>query len=220
MNGRPMTAAITTLLAKPGTFFERRADDVSVTGPLLTVAAVSLVGVVGAIAALAVQYVRLPGTIGTFLLVGGVFAVLVRAVVPVVVWLVYSGVFLAITALFDGEGEPRVTILLAGWGMAPRVVGVAVVSAGAIAANLLTPVPTGAESVQAYSQQLQQHPANLAVPLVQLLTFFWSGAIWIHAVERARNVTRWQAAIAVGVPLAIEVLVTLGLLALALVAAA
>lgn len=211
-----MTASITTLLAKPGTFFDRQADDESVWGPLLTVAAVALVGVVGSLAALAVQYARVPAAIGTVLLVAGVFAGLARAVVPFVVWLVYSGLFLGITALFDGEGEPRETILLAGWGMAPRVLGVAAVSAGAIAANLLTPAPTAVEGVQAYSQQIQQHPANLAAPLVQVLTFLWSGAIWVHAVERARNVSRTQATIAVGVPLAIEVLVTLGLLALSL----
>lgn len=215
-----MTAAITTLLAKPGTFFERRSDDESVWGPLLTVAAVGLAGAVGAIAVLAVQYARVPETIGTVILVGGVFGVLTRAVVPFVVWIVYSGFFLGITALFDGEGEPRETILLAGWGMAPRVLGIAVVSAGAVAANVLTPAPTGVESVQAYSQQLQQHPANLAASLVQLSTFLWSGVIWVHAVERSRAVTRRQATVAVAVPLAIEVLVTLGLLALSLVAVA
>lgn len=215
-----MSASITTLLAKPGTFFDRRTGDVSVWGPLLTVAAVAIVGVLGAVAALAVQYVRLPAAIGPAILVGGVFAILLRAVVPVVVWLVYAAFFLGITALFGGEGEPREIILLAGWGMAPRAIGVAVLSAGAIAANLLTPVPAGVESLQAYSQQLQQHPANLASPLVQLLTFIWSGFIWVHAVERARHVTRRQATVAVGVPLAIEVLVSLGLLAIVFVAMA
>lgn len=215
-----MSATISTLLARPGTFFDRRGDDVTATGPLLTVAAVAVVGVVGAVAALAIQYAQLPAGLRTVLLIGGVFAVLMRAVVPVAVWIGYSAFFLGITALFDGEGDPRETILLAGWGMAPRVVGIVVVSAGAVAANLLTPTPTGAGSLQAYSQQVQGHPANLAAPLVQLLTFCWSGYIWVHAVERARNVTRRQSAIAVGVPLALEVLVTLGLLAVSLLGTA
>lgn len=212
-----MSTTFSTLLARPGAFFDRLGDDASASGPLLTVAAVAVVGVVGALAALSIQYTRLPAGMRTVLLVGGVFAVLVRAVVPVVVWIGYSAVFLGITALFGGEGEPRETILLAGWGMAPRVLGIAVVSAGAVAAALLTPVPSGVETAQAYSQQVQAHPANLAAPLVQLATFLWSGVIWVHAVERARDVTRTQSAIAVGIPLALEVLVTLGLVALALV---
>lgn len=49
-----------------------------------------------------------------------------------------------------------------------------------------------------------------------MVTFLWSGAIWVPTVERARAVTRRRATIAVGVPLALEVFVTLGPVALAL----
>jgi hypothetical protein len=93
----------------------------------------------------------------------------------------------------------------------------AVVGAG-IAATLLSIVlttlavqglqpPSDAAGFAMYNQQLQQSMLVQASSVVGILVTFWSAYIWVPAVQRARNVDRRGAIVAVAIPVAVSVLI-------------
>lgn len=106
--------------------------------------------------------------------------------------------------------------------MLPRVIGglVALVTTAIVIALVPPPPGSGVDALNQYNADVGTHPLNLVTPVVRMGTFLWSGYLWVHAVSRARSVSRKEAAVTVGIPLAIELLVTLLLLALAAVGVA
>lgn len=107
-----------SVLVGPAAFFER-ADPDDWKGPAFAVGLVVLVGVLAGLVGLAGRFLRLPGDVNPLALVGGAIGLLVPVAFPLIVWVVYSVFFFGISAFFDGEGEFRHTMLLAGWGCFP-----------------------------------------------------------------------------------------------------
>jgi hypothetical protein len=147
-----------------------------------------------------------------FAAIGGAVSVVVALVVPFIAWLVYAGLFHGLSALMDGEGEFTTTMVYTGWGFLPKILG----SSVALAANwyimqtVSLPAEITQQSVQAYQQQIQSHPATLGALAVGILVLLWSAYIWVAAVQHARDIDRADAAIAVGIPVALALLLRVG----------
>lgn len=198
-----MLSALQNALTKPGTFFEREADDPRLLAPALVVAAVALVSLVSSVPVLQAVSRSVGAGARPFVLVGLLVGSLVGMVVPFVVWLLYSLVFYGISALFDGDGEFRDLFALVGWGFAPSVVSGVV---GAVVTFVL--VSNGDFSDPQAARQMAQASASSPLALlnrgVDIAMTLWSAWVWTYAVRAARDVELREAAITVGVVVAVS----------------
>lgn len=197
-----------TLLTNPGDFFDERAAGPSLTGPAAVVALLALLGVASTVVTLLQMMNALPEDVRPFFVVGGLFGSLVAVVVPLVTWLLYALAFHVITYFFDGEGEFRRTFIFTGWGFVPRLFTALVSLVVTVYVSTAVQPPADPAGFTAYSQQLQSSALLQASSAVGVLFTLWSAYIWVAAVQRARDVTRFQAAVAVAIPVAIAILLT------------
>lgn len=213
-----MAAQYLQVLTDPESFFERGEEAAS---PVVPVVAALIVGALGAVAAwrsfqatseVFMQAGQGGGGAGGLTAVFSGVAVVVALVTPFVVWLVYALLFHGITAVLDGEGSLTTTLVYAGWGLLPKVVGslVGLATTWIVLDAVQPPAEVTPQTAQAYQQAIQNHPASLAGTAVGILLLLWSAYIWVAAVQHARDVDRPDAMIAVGVPVAIALVIRLG----------
>ncbi|WP_255152508.1 Yip1 family protein [Halorarius halobius] len=193
-----MLSALRAALTDPASFFPREAEEPSLRGPVVVVAAVALVGLASSIPVFSAILGTVPSEAQPFVFVGLAVGAVTGLVGPFVVWLVYALLFYGLSALFNASGEFRDLFTLVGWGFAPRVVASLV---SAVVLFLLVPEsgfsdPTGA---QQFARDVATSTLGLVGRGVGLLMTLWSAWVWTHAVAAARDVSKREAAISVGI---------------------
>lgn len=209
-----MVEQLLDVLRDPGTFYERDEAASSAAVPALVVVALAAVG--GAAGWLSWQatstmFAGMDGGGAGIARAVGSITVVFSLLGPLLAWALYAGAFHAMGALLQGEGSFRTTFVYAGWGFLPRLLAAVVnlASTWYVLGVVALPTEVTPASMQAYSTQVQTHPATLAATVVGVAVLLWSAYIWMHAVEAAHDIEREDAAIAVGVPVAIALVLRL-----------
>lgn len=197
--------SLLTLVADPDRFFRRRRSDPRLRGPVALVAVATVAGLAAALVLVEWVVGGVTGPVREF----AELTMLARTVpsalfVPAVTWFLFSVTFFALAVAQGGEGDLRSTFALVGWGFLPRVLNTVVFLALVLVttSSLASPARGG-------------DPAVLLDRLSMLrwagLAFVaWSGLLWLFAVKNALGVDDRTAAVAVGVPLAVEVALRVG----------
>lgn len=202
----------TTVLTDPRTFFRERADDPSLKGPALVVTAI---GVLTAFA-LVFQYrtfVQLfegiEGTSDTVIQVILAVTFLTTLVSPFVIWLLYAGVFHAISVVFDGDGEFSDTLALVGWGFVPSVLnGLASVVLEFYRFEIRgvdVPSDLNPESMGEFTAQIQEGPVVVLSALLAIAFTLWSAYLWTLAMEYARDLSTRNAVLTIALPVLVGI---------------
>jgi hypothetical protein len=220
-----------SVLTDPDGFFRSRLDDTSLGWPLAVVALVAALRVLAGV-------IRSSGLTDLVTEQGlpasqagqGPVALATAAVIPFLAWVVFAGVFYLLSSLFDGEGEFSTLLSFVGYGFVPQVAGSALsalvafyrwnvrgVSVSFPAGTAGSPMQMSPEQSAAYARAIFEAQSGPLVTLMTVLGFvftLWAAFIWVFATRRARDVSTRQAAIAVGLPVGLVVLVQIGLFAL------
>jgi hypothetical protein len=120
-----------------------------------------------------------------------------------IVWIVWAGVFYALSFVFKGKGSFKRTLEIVGYGYLPQIFGTLITF---IVAFLYIPgmkIPTlTAAGIQ--DPQLMHDPAMMAftqiTSVVSIFFLLLSANIWIFGLKHARAISLRDGAICVGVP--------------------
>lgn len=203
-----MLSALVDALTDPASFFEREAADPELRGPTIVVGTVAILGLLAAIPTLQATMAAVPRGARGFVVVGAIVGMVFGLVVPFVVWLVYALLFYALSALFGGEGEFRDLFAMVGWGFGPRALAALV--SGVVTFVLL---PSGGfgdpAAASQFARDVATSPLGLANRVFGLLMTLWAAWVWTHVVAEAREISRRNAAITVGLVVGTGVLIGL-----------
>lgn len=204
-----MLPALRDAVMSPASFFDHEAEDPSLRGPVIVVAVLALMGIVSSLPVFVSVTNTVTGDAQPFVFAALAVGVAVGAVVPFVVWFVYTLLFYGLSALFDGEGEFRKLFALVGWGFAPRVLASLT---GAIVTALLLPERgfSNPQAAQTFTQEAATSPIGIANRAFGLLMTLWAAWIWTHAVAASRDLSRRNAAITVGIVVGLGVALDVG----------
>ena len=208
-----MPSTMASLVTDPNSFFRDRRDAPSFIGPVLIVTAIAVLGVGSAIISIRATSEMMGQIMAdsgagqgaqtifqAFQLVGVVLGFLWTYVV----WVLWTAIFYAITAIFDGSGGFTTTLKLVGWGFVPSLVGSAI--------NLLinvyrfeirgfdVPATADPQAAQEFAQQMSSGPLVALSAVLGIVFTLWGGLLWTFAVKHGRQVTTRNAAIAVALP--------------------
>lgn len=218
-----MTGGYGELLTDPRAFFERELDDPSLLMPILVVV---LVGVLGAVAfwiqwgiisefmANAVAQAGDPeaqNMMSTIATVGGAFGVAFAFIMAFVGWAYYGLLFFGLSALMDGEGGFKSTMIVAAWGFVPKILEVLIQIAGNyyLAQTITVPATVDRAGQQAFQQELASSPVGILYPVLGIVVLAVSAYIWYNGMQEARRLDSREALITVGIPVGIVVLLRL-----------
>lgn len=193
------------VLFSPDRFFRERADDPGLVGPLLVVSLVGLLGAVAAYPASQAIADALPAEARGFGTIATVTGLIGAFVGPFVVWILFAAVFHGLSAvLYDGEGSFRDTFALTGWGFVPAILTGVV---GIVVAFLVWPSVTFDFSdparAQQAAQEIRQRPEFLVSSAVGLVVLLWRWLLWTFAIQHGRGLSVREAAVTVGIPVAL-----------------
>ena len=149
----------------------------------------------------------LPEEAAAFAGIGYVFALVGGFVGAFVGWLLYSVVFLAIArVLFDGDGSFGRTLRASAWGFLPAIVTTA--ASGLVAYYVLQSVtfPTDPVQLQTFATGLQHRPPFLAVGVLGVFLSLAQAFVWTFGVRHSQGIELRDAAITVGIPVAVSIL--------------
>ena len=125
-------------------------------------------------------------------------------------WILYTIVFYLIARFaFGGDGSLSGTLGFTGWGFIPTVLGnaISVIATYHVFAGVT--LPDGPEAAVETLSQLQSDPVLFVASLISLVLLVWSGVIWTYAMRHLHDISLRNAAITVGVPVVIDVLLGL-----------
>lgn len=213
---------LSTLITDPRTFFERRRADPSLVGPALVVALHAVI-VLATTAVILRAFGGLLGQVdaGSIVYAAGdqrisapqqfVLSLGSTPVVYFALWIGVSVVVYLVSAYYDGEGPFRRVLAFVGWSLVPTLVPTIAVSVVISSIFLDAPTFASESAVEEWTRSsVMGNPAYTAVRLVRPLFSLWMAYLWIVAAECARGLTRRQALIAAGLPVALTVLNALG----------
>lgn len=142
----------------------------------------------------AVPFTAISAAIGV---IGGVLIMSVS-------WLLYAGVFYAISTLLRGVGSFRRILEFTGYGFIPAIIAPVI---GLAAVWLAYPgIDFSAIEPQLMKQTLMQNPLVKVSDIAGILLLLWSAVIWIFGVKHACAISRRSATVVVVLPVAIYLL--------------
>jgi len=224
--------SISAVLTDPDGFFDRQGSSPSLVGPLVIVALVAVFRLAtGVITSRGLSDLLSRQDLPASQAGSGPLGLAFTVAIPFVAWLLYAGLFYLLSSFYEGDGEFSRLLAFVGYGFLPQIVGSALTAlvqfyrwnvrgvSVTFPSELAGTPPTqmSGEQAFAYARALQQAQTG---PLVTLTTVFgllftvWAGFIWLFATKHARDVSTRQAAISVGTPLAVVVVIQLALFAL------
>ncbi|WP_255195836.1 Yip1 family protein [Halorarius litoreus] len=196
------------LLFNPDEFFRQRADDPGMLPPLGILLLIGIIGAAGSVPALQATFAALPQEAQAFSFVGYISAGVGAIVGPFVRWLLFAGAFQIISAvLYDAEtGSFRDTLALTGWGFVPAIFATIVSAVVAFVVFSGIAFPADPQQIQPFIRELRNRPEFLVASLLGIVFLLWSGFLWTFAVKHVRGLSQREAAITVGIPVAIALL--------------
>ncbi|MEA1869050.1 MAG: Yip1 family protein [Euryarchaeota archaeon] len=119
-------------------------------------------------------------------------------------WLLYAGVFYALSTLLGGVGSFKRVFEFTGYGFVPAIIAPVI---GLAAVWLAYPgIDFSAIEPQLMKQTLMQNPLMKASDIAGILFLLWSAVIWIFGVEHACDIPRRTATVTVVLPVAVYLL--------------
>jgi len=207
-----MNTGFIRVLLDPGRFFEERMQgEPGLKIPALIVLVYGLIGAVAAALTVNVIIAILPAEAQAFGAIGVAFAAVSAIVVGFLAWIICAAVFYIVSMLFRGEGTFTRTLEFTGYGLLPLIFGGIIGSAFSyqIISNLTIPPVTNPEQIAEVSESLAgtiaADPLTQIAGLVGILFVLWSANIWIFGMKYARNLSTRDAALTVGIPVALYI---------------
>ncbi|RLG30673.1 hypothetical protein DRO03_03620 [Methanosarcinales archaeon] len=116
-------------------------------------------------------------------------------------WILYAGVFYALSTLLRGVGSFRRILEFTGYGFIPAIIAPVI---GLAAVWLAYPgIDFSAIEPQLLKQTLMQNPLMKASDIAGILFLLWSAVIWIFGVKHACAISRRTATVTVVLPVAV-----------------
>jgi len=125
-------------------------------------------------------------------------------------WGVVAIVFYALSTAFGGTGSLKRTLEFVGYGYLPQIFG-NIVNAAIMyvyVSGVRLPTVTDPAMIAEVTAQLMRDPLVQIAGVVGILFFLWSANIWVFALRYARGLSARNAALTVGIPVALYVLYT------------
>jgi len=203
-----MAASILSVISNPRQFFEKKAGEPeNLTPPVLIIL---LRGILGSISGYVVANIttKMYPAMENLGPVLGIFSIVGAIIGAFIFWILITAIFYGISMAFKGEGNFRRTLEFIGYGSLPLIFG-ALISGIVIllyAPSITIPVVSSPEDLAAAITALMKDPVLRLSSLIDIVVMVWSANLWVFGIRVARKLSLKDAALTVGIPVAVYVI--------------
>ncbi|AKB84254.1 YIP1 family protein [Methanococcoides methylutens] len=199
--------SITQVLTNPNAFFaEKTRTEVEMKTPILIILVIAVLGAINA--AIMTQKIMeiLPPEAAAFAGIGAIAGAIGAFISSFIMWIIYSGVFYAISSILGGEGTFKRVLEVIAYGFIPSIasgiIGIIVMVTSFSVENF------DMQNPELLEQAIVNDPTMRMSVLIGIIFTLWSANIWIFGLVHARNMSVKNAAISVLVPVGLYILYT------------
>ncbi|WP_445474261.1 YIP1 family protein [Methanococcoides methylutens] len=198
---------LTQVLTNPNSFFqEKMKTEVEMKTPLLIVLLIAVLGAINAVIMTQKIMAILPPEAAAFASIGAIAGAIGAFIAAIIMWVIYAGVFYAISSIMGGEGTFKRVLEVVAYGFIPSIasgiIGIIVMATSFSVENF------DMQNPELMEQAMLNDPTMRMSMIVGILFTLWSANIWIFGLVHARHMTVKNAAISVLVPVGLYVLYT------------
>jgi hypothetical protein len=198
---------LTQVLTNPNGFFaEKMKTEVEMKTPLMIVLLIAVLGAINAVIVTQKIMEILPPEAAAFASIGAIAGGIGAFIGAIIMWVIYSGVFYAISSILGGEGTFKRVLEVVAYGFIPSIasgiIGIIVMATSFSVENF------DIQNPELMEQAMLNDPTMKMSMIVGILFTLWSANIWIFGLVHARHMTVKNAAISVLVPVGLYVLYT------------
>jgi len=188
------------VLTNPDRFFGQRVENPSLWKPAVIVLLAAIASLGGQLVIFQSMGAAFGSGIGSII---GLVGLVVGFVGIFLFWGVLAVLFYLISIAFGGKGGFLTTLKLTGWGYVPSIFSGIISSIATYSVLRDTTIPQSPQAVATFAQSIQNDPVLQTVSAIGLVFTLWQGFIWTFALAHARDLELRQAAITVGIPVAV-----------------
>ncbi|MHC1576994.1 MAG: YIP1 family protein [Methanosarcinaceae archaeon] len=195
------------VLSDPNHFFsEKTNNDIDLKVPIAIVLIVGLIGAANAVMIIRTIMETLPEDAAAFAGIGAVFGAFTALIGAFIMWLIYSGIFHAISSTLNGNGKFKRVLEFVAYGFIPSIASSMITLY--ITARTFSTIDFSIDDPQLLQQTISSDPSMQSVAIIGIIFTIWSANIWIFGLIHSRNLSTKNAAITVGVPVGLYILYT------------
>ncbi|WP_440952897.1 YIP1 family protein [Methanococcoides sp. FTZ1] len=199
--------SLTQVLTNPNGFFAEKAKtEVEMRTPILIILVIAVLGAINGVIMTRKIMEILPPEAAAFASIGAIGAAIGAFIGAFFMWIIYSGVFYAISSILGGEGSFKRVLEAVAYGFIPSIassiIGVIVIATSFSMENF------DMQNPELMEQAMLNDPTMRMSMILGILFTLWSANIWIFGLVHARHMSVKNAAISVLVPVGLYILYT------------
>ncbi|NYT18916.1 MAG: YIP1 family protein, partial [Methanosarcinales archaeon] len=148
----------------------------------------------------------LPPEAAAFASIGAIVGAIGAFIAAIIMWVIYAGVFYAISSILGGEGTFKRVLEVVAYGFIPSIasaiIGIIVMATSFSVENF------DMQNPELLEQAMLNDPTMKMSVVLGIIFTLWSANIWIFGLVHARHMTVKNAAISVLVPVGLYILYT------------
>lgn len=201
---------ILDVLLNPEEFFRARADKVpALMVPVLLVLITGIVGAVTAYLTMTAMLPALPAEAQGIVSIIGIATAVGTVVFSLIIWVLQALVFYALSSFYRGSGDMKKSLEAVGYGYVPLIVSalIGLALTYSFLSSFTFPAIdfTDPAAAAAFQTMVQTSPLIQAGQVLGVIFLVWAANIWIYGMKYARGLTTRDAAIVVGVPVVLYI---------------
>lgn len=201
---------ILDVLLNPEGFFRARADKVpALMVPVLLVLITGIVGAVTAYLTMTAMLPALPAEAQGIVSIIGIATAVGTVVFSLIIWALQALVFYALSSFYRGSGDMKKSLEAVGYGYVPLIVSalIGLALTYSFLSSFTFPAIdfTDPAAAAAFQTMVQTSPLIQAGQVLGVIFLVWAANIWIYGMKYARGLTTRDAAIVVGVPVVLYI---------------
>lgn len=199
------------ILITPEHFFsELCKKEISLRVPLLIILIIGFLSAISTFIVTEKTMAMMPSDMEGLGFVISSFSSFAALIISFIYWIVWAIAFLIMIYIMKGEASFKRIAEITAYGFIPQIFG-GIISMAVMAtslSDLVIPATSNIEEIEAAMKALSTSPPMMAVMFISIIFVLWSANIWIFGVKESSKLEFKKAAICVGVPVLIYILLT------------
>ena len=204
--------SVKEILITPGHFFEKKCrEEATLKVPVLIVLITAVIGGISGYIISGKTVEAMGSGLEGYAFIASLFGFAIAFVSTFIYWIVWAIAFMIMIYILKGKATFKQLAEVTGYGFIPQIFGGIISTAILMTSiqNLVIPATTSTQEIEAAIKAFSTSAPMMTASFVSIIFTIWSANIWLFGIKESSGLEFKKAAICVGVPLVIFIILSL-----------
>lgn len=204
--------SVKEILIAPGHFFEKKCrEEASLGIPFLIILITAIISGISAYVVSGKTVEAIASGVEMAAFIGSLFGFAVAFISVFIYWIIWVIAFMIMIYILKGENSFKRLAEVTAYGFIPQIFSGIITTAIMMTSiqNIVIPATTNMQEMEAAIKAFATTPPMMAAAFIGIIFTIWSANIWLFGIKESSGLEFKKAAICVGVPLVIFIVLQL-----------